>query len=409
MKIVERVSERSSEYPRYIKELDGLRGLAILGVVLFHLHLPGLSLGWAGVQLFFVISGYLITRILLESKGQPYYFRNFYIRRSLRIFPIYYLVLIGTFVLLAVTRTDSPLHALFAGPTANPWQLLPYYLTYTQTIPQIQSQYTDLPFLTHTWTLAIEEQFYWIWPFAVLFLNRKAFITLALTLFFVAICTRMVALVLASDNPFVMVGILPAQVESLAAGALVAVAVTAGLGRNALGRAGWIALAAGSALLVALIVRSGMSGFWEPATWAEKPQNVFLLTSLALLFAGVVALAVAGSRWTAVFKHPVLARVGRMSYGIYLYHAFAFLAIDALVQSVQHDVPWWDTPLGAAEQLGLGAAKIALTYTVAAISWRFVEVPLVSLKDRFTKRARPATWTESAPPQRAHARLDPAL
>jgi peptidoglycan/LPS O-acetylase OafA/YrhL len=396
-------------YPRYIKELDGLRGLAILGVVLFHLHLPGLSLGWAGVQLFFVISGYLITRILLESKGQPYYLRNFYILRSLRIFPIYYLVLIGKFVLLAVTHSDSPLHAVFAGASNNPWQLLPYYLTYTQTIPQIQSQYTDLPFLTHTWTLAIEEQFYWIWPFAVLLLNRKAFVTLAVALFFVAIGTRAVALFVGSDNPFLTVGILPAQLESLAAGALVAVAVTTGVARNILARAGWLALGTGSVGLVALLLRSGMSGFWEPATWATKPQNIFLLTTFALLFAGVVALAVSGSRWTMLFTNPFLTRVGRVSYGIYLYHAFAFLAIDALVQTVQHDVPWWDSPIGVVEQLGLGAAKIGLTFAIAAISWRFIEVPLVSLKDRFTKRGRLATWTEPAAPQRAHAQLDPAV
>src|SRR3712207_2112911 len=77
----------------YMPQLDGLRACAVLAVMLLHLGVPGFGLGWAGVQLFFVISGFLITGILLDTRGSPRHLRNFYARRALRIFPIYYLTL----------------------------------------------------------------------------------------------------------------------------------------------------------------------------------------------------------------------------------------------------------------------------------------------------------------------------
>jgi|RhiMetdeSRZDD1v2_1073273.scaffolds.fasta_scaffold249173_3 peptidoglycan/LPS O-acetylase OafA/YrhL len=79
----------------YIRGFDGLRALAVLAVIGFHLQPQAIGLGWVGVHFFFVLSGFLITRILLSTKGQPGYFRNFYARRSIRIFPIYYLTFIA--------------------------------------------------------------------------------------------------------------------------------------------------------------------------------------------------------------------------------------------------------------------------------------------------------------------------
>src|SRR5436309_3302352 len=112
------VASRPTLLPKYIPELDGLRALAIIAVILFHLNIPGFGLGWAGVNLFFVISGFLITGILLDAKETPNYFRNFYVRRALRIFPIYYLSLL----------------ALAAAAPIFKWKLddLPYFLLYVQ-------------------------------------------------------------------------------------------------------------------------------------------------------------------------------------------------------------------------------------------------------------------------------------
>ena len=152
----------------HLPGLDGLRAIAIGTVFGFHLGLPGMSLGWVGVQLFFVISGFLITGILLRSRERPFYFRNFYVRRTLRIFPIYY-VLIALYFVTAGVQGD--------------WatvKLLPYYLTYTQSYPQLATRYVCAPMLGHTWTLAIEEQFYLLWPLAIyLVRGRRLFVALA--------------------------------------------------------------------------------------------------------------------------------------------------------------------------------------------------------------------------------------
>jgi peptidoglycan/LPS O-acetylase OafA/YrhL len=137
-------SVRSSPKPaagaEHLQELDGLRAVAIGAVFCFHLHLPGFSLGWAGVQLFFVISGFFITRILLKSRERSYYFRNFYIRRTLRIFPIYYLLVLVYFAVAWIQRDTQVV------------RLLPCYLTYTQTYPQIPSHFALAPLLGHTWS-----------------------------------------------------------------------------------------------------------------------------------------------------------------------------------------------------------------------------------------------------------------
>jgi peptidoglycan/LPS O-acetylase OafA/YrhL len=109
----------------------------------------------------------LITGILLRSRERPHYFRNFYIRRTLRIFPIYYLV-VAIYFAAAYLRGD--------GATVR---LLPYYLTYSQTYPQLLTQYACAPLLGPTWTLAIEEQFYLLWPLA-LFLLRGRWLAIAL-------------------------------------------------------------------------------------------------------------------------------------------------------------------------------------------------------------------------------------
>jgi peptidoglycan/LPS O-acetylase OafA/YrhL len=108
------------EWREYIPAFDGLRAVAIIGVLLFHLGGTTFSVGWTGVILFFVLSGYLITGILLDAKGSGGYFRNFYIRRALRIFPAYYLVLLLTAATIYIVAPTSPVF----GPGAFEMELL---------------------------------------------------------------------------------------------------------------------------------------------------------------------------------------------------------------------------------------------------------------------------------------------
>ena len=141
---------------RRIPELDALRALAALVVLLFHLNPPRFFFGWTGVDLFFVLSGYLITTIILDHQGQRGFLRNFYARRGLRIWPIYYIAL------FAVVAT-APLVPRDRRPPLNG---LGYYVTYLQniTLYQLRPPPEFHIAFDHTWTLALEEQFYLIWP-----------------------------------------------------------------------------------------------------------------------------------------------------------------------------------------------------------------------------------------------------
>ena len=146
--------------PSYIPELQGLRGLAVLAVVLYHSRprLAGTPLyapaqwGWAGVNLFFVLSGFLITSILFESQTSPKYFRNFYGRRALRIWPVYVLVLIVCY-LNAPWFIGLP---ILAAIRTAPWWA---YLLFLQNLFHLALP----PAISPTWSLAIEEQYYFLW------------------------------------------------------------------------------------------------------------------------------------------------------------------------------------------------------------------------------------------------------
>jgi peptidoglycan/LPS O-acetylase OafA/YrhL len=162
----------------YIRSLDGLRGVAVLLVFLFHFgRLPFIKykfeVGWLGVQLFFVLSGYLITRILLEQKEAKLatYLKDFYWRRSLRIFPLYFgYLIILTVLFITINLPDN--FETIAG----------YLFSYTYNFsilsigPQVNRVYT------HLWSLCVEEQFYLIWPIVIYFLSTKQLKILSIAL-----------------------------------------------------------------------------------------------------------------------------------------------------------------------------------------------------------------------------------
>src|SRR3979409_474403 len=152
---------------QHIKALDGVRGIAILLVILFHCGYLGC--GWVGVQLFFVLSGFLITSILLKDRGASLsaYLKRFYWRRSLRSFPLYYLyllVILGAYLLLKIPPAF-----------ANQW---PYLFTYTYNVRHILPNYDGSQLLIHLWSLSVEEQFYLIWPLLVFVFAARRFKTL---------------------------------------------------------------------------------------------------------------------------------------------------------------------------------------------------------------------------------------
>ena len=328
---------------RRLPELDGVRGVAALTILLFHwrFHLPALE---TAVDLFFVLSGYLITVILLETAGTPHAFRAFYARRALRILPIYYL----TFPAFLAVR------GLYPRP--QPLTGLPYFLTYTQFIPVYWGGIHPpcaWPF-GHTWTLAIEEQFYLFWPLAVGVLGRRGLLFATPLLLAVPIALRFTGLC-----PYLLLS----RCDGLLLGALLA-AVLVDRGRLARNRRAFgLAFAA-----VAVVAAVAVAVPWGPlgASTRHAWLNLAFASAVGLivLHAGHPALRPLRARW--------LVGVGTMSYGLYLYHPFVFGAVGAAQYR-----------LGIHGHFVTEVVKLVVTFAVAGLSWRFVERPLLAFKDRF--------------------------
>jgi peptidoglycan/LPS O-acetylase OafA/YrhL len=348
----------------FIPEIDGLRAIAVLGVLAFHLRLPLSRIGWTGVELFFVISGFLITRILVRTRDRPHYFKNFYTRRALRIFPIYYLVLfIYCIAALLVTNSSGV-------------RTLPYYFGYLQTFPQLKSNFTDAPLLAHTWTLAIEEQFYFLWPMVVYLCRGRKLLVASLFMIAVPLVVRF--LTLALPSPFLIDEWLPVQVDALAAGVLVAIAFQY-WDRESIKK--WMsgALLVGFIGLATVVMAAGTSAFRTPALWAKLWYAPFLVSALALFFGGAVGLVALGLKSFRLLRLGFLRHVGKISYGIYLYHPFVFAAVFAFAKTYRLEG-------GLIYRFGTIAACLGLTYVVALASWRLIESPILRFKDRFSQQ-----------------------
>ncbi|MBI5396616.1 MAG: acyltransferase [Verrucomicrobia bacterium] len=361
------VAQGEARVPKYMPPLDGLRAFACLAVLVFHLEVPFCQLGWSGVFLFFVISGFLITGILLDTKDREGYFRNFYIRRSLRIFPIYYLLLAA--VVVWIKWRGEPLGALG------------WYVVYAQNI-LIGRESFSVAFphwMNHTWTLAVEEQFYLLWPLCVFLLSRRALVVMSVSLIGVSILCR-AWFSLAVENVFLTFTPLPCVVDSLAVGALLALLVRGG-GRwtaASLARIGrWLVVASGIPL-VALVAGHGHGKYWRPEEYLlGSIPNLLLFTLMAGFFGGVILVAVCGGGLTSrVLNLRFLRHIGRISYGLYLYHFPVFVWMPVVLQKlgvpVSGSLKW---------RLLAGAANMIGTYLVALASWHLVEKHCLALKE----------------------------
>ena len=312
-----------------------------------------------------MISGFLITGGLLRSREGPRYLRTFYLRRGLRILPIYWLSLVAAVVISAARLGSSAVG------------FVPFYLLYAQNYyPQASSGFTEgLRVLDHTWTLAIEEQFYWLWPLALLLFSGKRLLGLVFVLFVSAPFMRLF-LLWSTGNPFAVIATLPSQADGLAAGAALAILMDRGVSTAALRRAGVAAFLLGAASTAALITRSGLDAFTLPTVWATDPANAFLLSSLAALFAGLLTMTVTSTGpLVRVLSVPPLRWSGRISYGLYLYAPFAIVAVRVVARVLGLDD-------ASGPPAVIAAAHLAFGYLFAVVSWRYLEAPLARLKGR---------------------------
>jgi peptidoglycan/LPS O-acetylase OafA/YrhL len=361
-------------------ELDTVRGVAILLVVFFHgfaeTGLVGLSgiprlfvvttmPGWMGVNLFFVLSGFLITGILLDSRGKQHYYKDFYIRRALRILPIYCLLLI---VLLLLPRIGWLDHRRIS------WQFVGLSFIYLSNVTQlfgVPMQYGPL------WSLAVEEHFYLLWPSAVRVFSRNKLAWIAASIFICCPLLRAIAFALKYEygNGYTWL-----VADGLAAGALLAIYCRRpGFERKNLQRIS--ALCIGIALL---LLTAGLPlGILLSSRFAG---GILRPTMLNLGFTGALGftLLVGTSRWQSLVRRPVLQFFGEISYGLYLIHMLVFDVFDHFAFRY---FPILSNTL-IAGHFALIVVRFVLAagaaVTIAYLSRRTLEAKFLSLKDRWT-------------------------
>lgn len=374
----------------YVPALDGIRGLAILIVMLGHFAIGFntggsadvvlktlMQTGWAGVDLFFVLSGFLITGILLEARGSPHYFRNFYARRVLRIFPVYYAFLFLFFVVLPIVKPPAP-GGPFDGWNISQW----WFWAYLSNLQILFPSWPRPEPLSHFWSLAVEEQFYLFWPAVVLLTSRKGLIRTCLAFMVVSVALR-IWLQTTGINPTAGYRITPARLDTLGMGALLAVLVRDPLWWPRIRRA------AGPAILTALV---GLVLVSIPTR--SMLQTGFLIqavgyTLLAVIGASLIVFSVdpgAAQKGAVRFlRTPFMRFFGKYSYAMYIIH----FPLAWFLENAGFGVSRYPTIAGShiPGVIVFSLLTATLTAVTALLSWNLLEKRFLGLKKYFPRTA----------------------
>jgi peptidoglycan/LPS O-acetylase OafA/YrhL len=346
----------------YIKPLDGVRAIAALMVLIFHcfqmttynsslgLLLQKIGfLGQTGVSLFFVLSGFLITRILIQQKDEPHFIVNFFIRRALRIFPLYFFYLcLMYFILPTVFEKPSP-------DFSQQW----YYWFYLQDFaitfrwPAIGPK--------HFWSLAIEEHFYLIWPFVILFNKTKGIILTIVTFIAVSAVTRMLLV----QNGYETYFFTFARLDEISLGCLLALIESKGILSK--WKPNQIAVLLLVVTCVAGILWFQFTSLANPVIQVIKYQFISVTYFLAVTW---VLIAPSQSLITRLLSSQFLVYTGTISYGIYVYQAIAIEITRAF--EIQNNALFF-----------LGVAFTC--YSIATVSYFLFEKPILNLKSKFIR------------------------
>ena len=376
-----------------VPELDGIRALAIWMVLVDHIFLgwpvaenayarmPGpvfqaISHGWLGVDLFFVLSGFLITGILLDSREKDHYFRNFYVRRFLRIMPLYFTVVIAFAIFYSGSRPFFVLSTLFA---AN--------LSHLFGITQPHGPGV-------LWSLAVEEHFYFLWPVLVYALSRRHLAMLAAAIIVVTPIARGMAAAHGMPVDTTVYQYSWFRFDGLALGGLLAVAVRSSRMSVGFGlRLAALCLAL-SAVITVVGAFFGLGHQGTLGTALRFNQAHFVFGALLVL-----AFALRGTPFTAVLRTRFMRTSGDLSYCLYLIHLAIGDGVVWLVSRAGWDMDATFGALGGV--LVRGAAIVVIAFSLAALSKRYLEEPFLRLKSRFTARdvsraAQPAAVPDAA-------------
>ena len=388
------MSAPTSLADRHLPALDGLRGIAILWVLSHQLHLTGPATGWAerlsrpfeagwiGVQLFFVLSGFLITGILLDTQQRPDQLRNFYTRRVLRIFPLYYGSLLVALVLLPYIIWPALGWAtdVFKDDLAYQGWLWTYLSNWTPLREDIRTH-----FFPHFWSLAVEEQFYLVWPLLIRRRSPATVLKLCGVLALVSLGVR-IAMRPHELAEYAIYSYTQCRMDALALGAAAAACVRLpGVNAWWQQRQAWLPRLAWLLVLGGAVLTRGYPQY-APAT------QTFGYTLLALAFAcWLYALALEQVQGMAT-PHRLLGagwlrRVGRVSYGMYVFHYPFHLAVGLPLLAALG----WAKPFPLWLNLAYLVAMTWALFALASLSYRWIEQPLLALKDRWAPRGGLAT------------------
>lgn len=363
-------SARTSHYPA----LDGIRGIAILLVFFYHFNSSQQSAnvviriwtslagaGWIGVDLFFVLSGFLITGILFDTAHEKSRVKNFYARRSLRIFPLYYGVLLAFLVLTPVLHLHWKAgHLLYFLYLSNMMPIL---------TPGLQSPGPAM-MAGHLWSLAVEEQFYLMWPSIVWLVGgRRRLLTVCVAIMAGTLILRTI-LVFRGVGFGYIYPILPTRIDSLVCG----------------GAAALLARGPSPATLpikvvsvVSGVLTLGVLLCMRFTNIGNQILATFGYTVIAVFFACIVLFAQQNRGWVGrIGGHRILRFFGRYSYGLYMYHGFLFIYLVMLVHPLQK--------LLGSEFLGgaiIVVLSLGMTLGIAMLSYHYFEAPILRLKRRF--------------------------
>jgi peptidoglycan/LPS O-acetylase OafA/YrhL len=376
---------------RHLPALDGVRGVAILGVLLFHFVAQTtatsgfeaalnavLGYGLLGVDLFFVLSGFLITGILYDSRAERGYFRSFYMRRVLRIFPLYYGVLAAVFFV-------APLLPALRGATLaglqdrQAWAWL-YMVNVYLAIQEAWS----LPYLQHFWSLAVEEHFYLFWPLVVWALAGRPRALMGTTLGVAAASfAARVWASLAGVGPVATTVLTPFQLDALCLGGLFAVWLRQPGGEAAVRRAVWpLTLVAGGLLAADFAVHRVTDAGLELSRAVRG--GLFRVLFAALLLHALLA---APAAWASrLFRSAPLVALGKYSYGLYVYHHFLSYYF------VTHGTEFALAAAVGSHTLAVAlqaAGGIAASLALAWLSYELFEKHFLQLKRRWPSARAP--------------------
>jgi len=354
----------------YYPALDGLRGVAILLVVFVHnfWFVNYFMFGWLGVDLFFVLSGFLITDILLHTLNNPSFLKNFYFRRILRIFPIYFLLLIICFLILPQLHF---LHLEIDYYTSNQF----WFWTYIQNWLFIFKELKGDRILLHTWSLAVEEQFYLVWPIAIILIKKpKKLLAVATVVLIATGISRYVVWHMKIED-FAYVSLYTfTRIDGLCIGCMLSLLM----------RINPEFLKKYTAAIVLLMAGINF-GFYIINTQNANTLPYLAIagyTTFAVLFGLLVHEVVTGD--TKIINRlldiSILKFFGKISYGLYVFHwpinivLFEYLK-NKIVEILQVELTY-------AQALS-GIIVTVIAIIVSVLSFQYIEKPFLRLKNKF--------------------------